>query len=454
MSSATSFFDACSLVEAAIGGDARSRLVADISRSKPFGRALGRLREHVRANSLDRFLGAFDHRTRQEGFHALHDWDGKAEQVLGDTIPVDVVDYIARERGDRETGARAVAMLLDYYYFHVLSLLALRVWDEGNADENLDRVGGLLETLQGPGGSGQRFVADAETLILIATSHFEAVERGYDRLLRRVKTLSREHQLKVALGHASSMGSHLRFGFEATYGRDTTSMRDDNAADYPWLCFALVTLMREYVAPRAFPAYAGEETGPASARLAEAPEARRRQAGVEAIVDAIVNGLSPDARAFVGAPPASLSRAEADRAEFRDAFVAHRADLLAEFEHRRPVDGAYSPLSFFFNFSHNVVKGTIIDAVLRGEPWPVAFNDMLTGLPTVGATGSASATPVEKPGATRETDPRESLARTLMTYARANPDRIGGRPMPVIVYDPRAGNRAFRVMMEKLAPSP
>jgi hypothetical protein len=45
-----------------------------------------------------------------------------------------------------------------------------------------------------------------------------------------------------------------------------------------------------------------------------------------------------------------------------------------------------------------------------------------------------------------------------MEYARANPDRISGRPMPVIVYDPRAGHRAFRVMMEKVSaddvPSP
>ena len=37
--------------------------------------------------------------------------------------------------------------------------------------------------LQGPDGSGQRFVDDAETLILIATSHFEIVERGYGALL-------------------------------------------------------------------------------------------------------------------------------------------------------------------------------------------------------------------------------------------------------------------------------
>jgi len=302
----------------------------------------------------------------------------------------------------------------------------VRAWDSGHANANLDRLAQLLQLLQGPGGSGQPWVADAETLILVATSHFEAVERGYDRLLRRVKALTHAHQVKVALGHASSMGCHLRFGFEATYGRDTLQMRDDNVADYPWLCFALATLMRDYVRQR-------EAGADAAARAA--------------IVEAIVNGMSADARAFLGvAPPTSLSACATDRIAFRDRFVAHRGDLVAEFERHRPVDGAYTPLSFFFNFSHNVLKGTVVDALLRGEPWNVSFNDMLTGT-----------TVRLKPDATGGDD-RERLARTLMEYARANPDRIGGRPMPVIVYDPRAGHRAFRVMMEKVsaadAPSP
>jgi hypothetical protein len=245
------------------------------------------------------------------------------------------------------------------------------------------------------------------------------------------------------------MGSHLRFGFEATYNRDTTSMRDDNVADYPWLCFALVTLMREYVAAsesqpegaRAFSAFARETSGRATADAPKCGQREGGQASGSAIVEAMANGLSADARAFVGAPPASLSRAEVERAEFRDAFLAHRSDLVAEFERHRPVEGTYSPLSLFFNFSHNVLKGTIVDALLRGEPWPVAFNDMVTGLPLVRPEADA-------------TDEREPLARRLMDYARENPDRIGGRLMPVIVYDPRAGHRAFRVMMEKLAPSP
>jgi hypothetical protein len=43
------------------------------------------------------------------------------------------------------------------------------------------------------------------------------------------------------------------------------------------------------------------------------------------------------------------------------------------------------------------------------------------------------------------------LATTLMGYARSNPDRIRGRLMPVIVYDPQAGRRAFTVAIEKLS---
>jgi len=436
----TEFSEACDSVARALS--ARQQLVADLARSRPFAKALARLREYVRANALDPFLSPFDHRTRQEGFHVLHDWDGKADRVSAEMIPVDVLDYVARLRGANPSDAGALAVLLDYYYFHVLQLLSLRVWDGGDADANLDRLAQLLQLLQGPAGSGQPLVADAETLILVATSHFEAVERGYDRLLRRVKALTQAHQVKVALGHASSMGCHLRFGFEATYGRDTLQMRDDNVADYPWLCFALATLMREYVRLR-------EAGADAAARAA--------------IVEAIVNGMSADARAFLGAaPPASLSACAADRTAFRNQFLAHCDDLVGEFERHRPADGAYTPLSFFFNFSHNVLKGTVVDALLRGEPWNVSFNDMLTGA-TVRPKAETAETVRLKPdtadtAVTETTDDRERLARTLMEYARANPDRIGGRLMPVIVYDARAGHRAFRVMMEKVSaadvPSP
>jgi hypothetical protein len=153
----------------------------------------------------------------------------------------------------------------------------------------------------------------------------------------------------------------------------------------------------------------------------------------QAVVEALLNGLSADARAFLGEAPPALSRCENERAEFRDLFRHHQQQVLREFEAFRPTDQAYSPLSFFFNFAHNVLKGTVIDALLRGEVWDLTFNDMLTALPS----GSRS-------------QMKEQLANTLMGYARSSPDKIRGRWMPVIVYDRRAGRRAFAIMLSKL----
>jgi hypothetical protein len=237
-------------------------------------------------------------------------------------------------------------------------------------------------------------------------------ERGYAVLLEHVRTLNARHQTNIALGHAASMGCHLRFGFEATYARDTVNMRDDNVADYPWLLYALNTLMQQYVQLR--------ETGTSAA-----PH--------DALLEAIINGLSGDARAFVGKPPGSLAAFDAERKQFREAFHAYRDELLAGFEAFRPTERDYSPLSFFFNFSHNVVKGTTIDALLERRPWPVSFNDLLT------SRGDASLNAT-----------KTSLARTLMEYARANPQRIRGQLMPVIVYDAVKGRQAFSVALRKM----
>ena len=405
--SRTAFDDACGSLETALYGPFRREVVADLARAQPFGEAFARLRDRLRADS---WIREFDRRTRADGFHVLHDWDGKADAVNPDIIPVDVLDYVAALRRTDATAAGAMAVLLDYYYFHLLALLSIRVWDDGDADARLDRVQHLLDALQGADGSGHRFVADAETLILIATSHYERQEEGYGLLLERTRTLNRAHRVRIALGHASSMGSHLRFGFEATYGRDTLVMRRDNVADYPWLCFALATVMHEYAR------VAGGASDGAVDR--------------EALVEALLNGLSADARAFVGAPTDPLAACEAERLGFRDAFLGHRDVLLEGFERHRPRADAYSPLSFFFNFAHNIVKGTVVDVLLRGKRWTATFNDLLTA---------------------RSSSPdRLDLAATLMVYAKANPDRIRGELTPVIVYDPRAGHAAFTVTMAKL----
>jgi hypothetical protein len=417
------FDEVCDRLEIALSGTFRQEIVRDALKGvTTLGGALLRLREGLRSDvwkpggvrvDLAKAVRTYDSRTRAEGFHALHDWDGIADSVNDETIPIDVLHYIADKAGLEAPGPAVPAMLLDYYFMHLLSLLSLRLWDQGDADAHLDRLQGLLEALQGPNGSGQLFAADAETLLLIATAHYEREEWGYDLLLERTRTLNEAHRTRIALGHAAAMGCHLRFGFEATYGRDLVNMRDDNVADYPWLCFSVATLMQEYARM-----HAAAETGTAR----------------DALVESLLNGLSPDPGAFLASAPSSLSAHEQERLAFRDLYYQHKADLLAEFEAQRPTPDAYSPLAFFFNFSHNVLKGTIVDALLWGQPWRLTLNDLLSGVPRGGEAGAA----------------KEKLARTLMGYARTNPHRIRGRLMPVIVYDPAVGHRAFSLTMRKL----
>src|SRR5437899_1449789 len=208
------FTEACALIESALTDDFRHQFVDEIPSGRGLGDSLARLRHSLRAHALkagaqtidfEPFVRQFDKQTRKDGFHVLHDWDGKAGKVNSDTIPVDVLTYLIAMRGSEPADRRVLAVLLDYYLLHLLSLLTLRIWDEGDADANLDRVEALLAALQSEDGSGHRFADSAATLMLIATSHYEPNEDGFHSLLARVRTLNDRHQTAVALVHAASL---------------------------------------------------------------------------------------------------------------------------------------------------------------------------------------------------------------------------------------------------------
>lgn len=410
------FADLCNLMAPVLAGPARNDIIDAAARAPRLSDALTGLGASIQADTFKTAAGAvklarlmkhYDGLSRAEGFHVLHDWDGVAVRITDSTIPMDVLRYVAALRKNDATDRRVLAIILDYYFLHVLALMSLRVWDNGDANANLDRLGELVAALQGDHGSGQRFVSDPETLLLIATSHHEPEEHGYALLLDRVRTLRREHQCRIALAHAASMGCHLRFGFEATYGRDAGLMRQDNVVDYPWLRYSLVTLMNE------FNECGGEMT------------AARRLATVEAIA----GGLTADVPALLAHP------------EVAAAFEPQKSTLIGEFEQFRPTAAAYSPLAFFFNFSYNLIKGSVVDAMLWGEPRAISLNELLTAAPNP-APGAAS--PAR----------RETLAVTLMDYARKNPEKIRGKLMPVIVYDPATGGRAFATALALLRQPP
>ena len=410
------FDSACRLLESVLEGDTRRKIIAKVSKGNDFRRALVRLRDCIRFNLfnfeldqlyLDKLVQSLDELTRtKDAFHVLHDWDGIADRLNEDTIPLDIANWAISTGAGASAEDNTLAVLLDYYFFYLLTILSMRVWDEGSADQNLDRVTGLVGLLQGPNGSRLKFVDNAETLMFVATSHYEPDESAYDRLLVRIRTLDREHRNRVALVHGAILASHLRFGFEASYKRDIANMRSDNAADYPWLCFALATLMSDYVGMR--------DDG------IEGTERYR-------VVEGIVNALTPDVRAFVGAAPASLGGHADEHTQLRERLLKFSSDLCDEFKRHRPTGLKYSPISFFFNFPHNILKGVVVHAVLRGLPSGVTLNDLLTGLHEDEEIGEAATW----------------LATTLMGYARANPDTIAGKPTPAVVYDPSSGLKSY-----------
>ncbi len=424
--SAGSFTEASAGLQAALTGGTRKAILDEVSKAKTFDRAARHLRDFMRAHRFDaggtalfsgRWVKHLDHVTRGEGLHALHDWDGKADRFNDDTIPVEVTNFVERmiRPKDHAEGRFVLALLLDYYLAHLLGLLALRAWDEGDANRNLSTISLLLTALQGPEGGGQVFARSAETLILIATSHFEPDVTAYDRLLAKIETLDEPHRLTLSRAHAKILGCHLRFGLEVTCAGDIAALRDDNVPDYPWLGFALRTLLEAYAA------CAGSE------------ETTAERQGIS---EALLIGLMPDASAFLGtrAPEALASRVS-DLARIRELFARHRPNLLADFATHRPALTEYSPLSFTFNFPHNLVKGIVVDAARRGTPWPLALEDLVTALPRAEELDIA----------------RRSLATTLMGYALASPDTIRGRPHPAIVCDPAAGLRAFDATIQQLA---
>ncbi|MEZ5317552.1 MAG: hypothetical protein R2752_09150 [Vicinamibacterales bacterium] len=407
--------EACAAVGTALDGDFRARIVAECAAAGSLRRALARLRTAMRAHDwragrdrvdLGPMVASFDARTRAEGFNAIRDWDGRTGRFSAETIPVDVLDLLASRRGGDPIDEVALAILVDYYFLHLLALLSLRAWDEGDANANLDVLTGLVTRLQGPGGSGQRFLDDGETLLILATAHYEPEEHGYVLLLDRVRALDHTHRVSAAVGHAAGMGCHLRYGWEATYGRSLAAMRQDNVADYPWVAWAVATVMAEF----ARLTEAGE-TGPVRDRIAEA----------------LLQALSPDAGAFVRDAPGATSALDVDRRAFLDGFRAHGHALAEAAEPFRPRAESYSPFSLFYNFSNNVVKGATVDALIWGEAATVSLNDLFTALP---------------PG-----DPRlpakRALATRLMDHALRHPDIVRGRPMPAIVYDPRLGRQMF-----------
>jgi hypothetical protein len=414
------FDAACERLAATLRGPTRGQILDTALERGTAADALARLRTAMRTHTFrageERFafrsvVEALDARSRREGLHVLEGWDYRAHRFPDDIVPVLLLDYCART-GIPEHGARrALAILLDQYFLSVLALVAVRAWDEDDAGDNLDRVSALLGDLHGPDGGGLRVVDDAETLIMLAIAYYNPEETSFGLLMGKVRALDTAHQLRIALPCAAILGSHLRWGLRFMYKRDVGAMRDDNVVDYPWLLFAVLTLMREYQR-----LHEGGVTGVARER----------------IVEGLLNGLSADPWAFTGKAPACLGACGAEHGEVRDLIARHRTHLLADFERHQPTAKAYSPLGFGCNFLSNAVVAAVAIALAgasaRSQP---SLNALFTREP-------AGAAPAES---------AEHLASRLTTFSSAEPERLGAGGAPLIVYDPYDAVHGFNTVI-------
>ena len=401
-------------------GDARQTLLDALLRSAETHDRLARLKRVMSTHAVDgdqsplpRLIRRLDARTREDGFRVLHSWDHKSHTFTPDLVPVLLVDYFeaagAPDGDDRAT----LGILLDYYYLHLLSLAAMRAWDTAEPDRHLARVTEALGLLQGDAGSGHAFVRDAETLVIYALSQFHPEEQAYDRIIERVGELSLQHQLTFARASAAVLSAHLRWGFWVMYERDVGRMRADNVGDYPWLLHTAHTLLR---------AYADGSTD---------DESR------DSVVGALLLALAADPWIFRARCPRVLETYADLHGETRALLETHGQALLADLERFRPGREGFAPLGLLFNFPHNVLVAIVTLALTNSRPQPLPINLLFEGQVKT-AEGDNG---------------QEDLARDLMAYSGASPDRLGYRGAKLIAYDPLSGMRSFSMTLDTLKKS-
>jgi hypothetical protein len=310
------------------------------------------------------------------------------------------------------TEREVLQILLDYYFFHLLVLCTMRAWDAEKPTAYLDRIDALIERMQGPDGSGHRFVEHAETLLILGISQFHPEEAAYDRLVEKVWALDDEaRRVRFARLGTAVLAAHLRWGFGVMYRRDVGRMRDDNVGDYPWLLTAVLELLRAYD------------------RMVERGASAEER---DDVVEGLINGLTPDPWAFFEKAPAALRGYAADAAEFRELFARHRDALLEDFERHRPRPDRYSPIQLHFNFPHNALVAKVLIALHRGSPVNIPM-DALFRSPA--------------PGDTDEGRMTSEFARTLMNYSGVNPEGYDQHGAMFVVHDAKAGLRHFNMAL-------
>jgi hypothetical protein len=408
--------DAFVLLEHALHPAMRVEILDAVPSRRGYATAMEAMRKRMRAHTfptsgsviaLEPMVRDLDRRTTAEGFHALQSWDYRAHHFVGEPTAILMLNRVAGRGAPAIAERTVLATLSDQYFLWILGLVALRAWDEGDPNENLNRVTALLGLLKTSSDGAPVFVENAALLLLLAVSQYHPQEKAYSNLLDRVRSLDDRHRAQVALCSAATLGGHLRWGFRFMYHQDYQRMRDDNIVDYPWLLFAVETLLEQYC---------------------EAVDRGASDSDVAMIAAALMNGLTADPWILVDEQSLSSEVHRSWRRRVCDRIGQCSQRLLTHVAAHRPDLKAYSPLSFEYNFLHNVIVGMIEVATTQGAS-PGSLDSLLT------AVGD-EATPVL------------GSARRLARYAACAAQAAGGPPL--IVYDSFNSSKYFDVALDAL----
>lgn len=403
--------EGCEVVARVLEADVRRELIESVADSDGLAPSLARLRRAMRshafapdrAHGLTRVVQSLDQRTKAEGFHVLESWDFVAHKFADDITPILMLERCTFTGDGRPDDETVLSILLDQYFLSVLGLLVARAWDDPNPNGVFDDVTRLLGML---GESSHRFVDNAATLLILAVSHYHPRETAYDVLIERIATLDDDHRLQFSLACAPVLSGHFRWGLRFMYGRDFGRLRDDNVVDYPWLLFAVRTLVEAYC-----------RTDEHSARR-------------PAILEGLLSGVSADPRAFTDKAPKCFQGRERDHEYIRGALCAKKDELLRDLTNVRPALKSYSPLGFEVNFLCNAHTAMVATALKRPGSQP--------SLDTLLAPGKLTS---ERGLAL------EAYAKALMDYASGG--RANGTPA-LIVYDPHDAQHAYNLTLQVL----
>jgi len=407
------YASACDHIEQALSDGMRSRMLDALMAHDDFGDCTAALRSAMRTHTfptgaeplrLHPMVQSFDARARRAGWHVLQSWDYVAHRFAPEITPVLMLDRFALGDTPVDRQRNALSVLLDHYFVSLLGLVVVRAWDEGDANDNLDRAATLLHALQRHDSSTCRFVDDVETLLLTAISHYHPDEQIYERIARRFDVLTDVRRRRMAVACAAVLGGHLRWGLRHMYRRDVSLMQADNVVDYPFVVYGVLNLLRDFEAER-------------SAGVGGLEHART--------VEALLNGLSADPTFAIGRTPRWLRSHRDEHEELRERLLDNREALLAALATHQPSARSYSPLGFDANFLCNAVVAMIGTALAEPGVRP-SLNTLFIQMSPHDAAGIDA----------------EQQARAMMHYAMAN--RIG-TGAPLVVYDPYEAAHAFNM---------